>query len=60
MLYVTSCLEEAGIILTSTAFDKDMIVTLIISIDNINSFYNTSYQSNYNLRLHIFCILSKG
>lgn len=37
-----------------------MAVTLIISIDNINSFYNTSYQSNQNLWLHIFCILSKG
>ena len=58
-LCITGCLKKVGIILTNTVFDKDMSVTLIISIDNINSFHNTSYQSNQNLRICIFCILSK-
>ena len=36
-----------------------MAGTLIISIDNINSFYNSLDQSDQNLRLRIFCILCK-
>ncbi len=41
MLYVTGCLEEAGVIFVRTAFDEDVAETLIIFIDDINSFYNS-------------------
>ena len=60
MLYVTGCLEEAGVILVRTAFDEDVAETLIIFIDDINSFYNRLDQCDQNLRLRIFCILCKG
>ena len=40
LLYVTGCLEEAGVIFSGTALDKDVAVTLVILIHNINSFYN--------------------
>ena len=60
MLYVTGCLEEAGIIFASTAFDEDVAETLIILIHNINSFYNRLDQSDQNLRLRILCIFCKG
>ena len=60
MLYVTGCLEEAGIILVRTAFDEDVTETLIIFIDDINSFYNSLDQCDQNLWLHIVCILCKG
>ena len=53
MLYVTGCLEEAGVIFSGTAFDKDVAVTLVILIHNINSFYNSLDQSDQNLRLRI-------
>ena len=38
LLYVTGCLEEAGVMLVRTAFDEDVAETLIIFIDDINSF----------------------
>ena len=60
MLYVTGCLEEAGVILVRTAFDEDVAETLIIFIDDINSFHNSLDQCDQNLRLRIFCILCKG
>ena len=60
MLYVTGCLEEAGVIFSGTAFDKDVAVTLVILIHNINSFYNSLDQSDQNLRLRILCIFCKG
>ena len=60
LLYVTGCLEEAGVIFSGTALDKDVAVTLVILIHNINSFYNRLDQSDQNLRLRIFCILCKG
>ena len=60
MLYVTGCLEEAGIIFASTAFDEDVAETLFILIHNINSFYNRLDQSDQNLRLRILCIFCKG
>ena len=60
MLYVTGCLEEADVILVRTAFDEDVAETLIIFIDDINSFHNSLDQSDQNLRLRIFCILCKG
>ena len=56
MLYVTGCLEEAGIIFASTAFDEDVAETLIILIDDINSFYNSLDQCDQNFRLRIFCM----
>ena len=59
MLYVTGCLEEAGIILVRTAFDEDVTETFIIFIDDINSFYDSLDQCDQNLRLRIFCILCK-
>ena len=60
MLYVTGCPEEAGVIFSGTAFDKDVAVTLVILIHNINSFYNSLDQSDQNLRLRILCIFCKG
>ena len=60
MLYVTGCLEEAGVIFSGTALDKDVAVTLVILIHNINSFYNRLDQSDQNLRLRILCIFCKG
>ena len=60
MLYVTGCLEEAGVIFSGTALDKDVAVTLVILIHNINSFYNSLDQSDQNLRLRILCIFCKG
>ena len=60
MLYVTGCLEEAGVIFSGTAFDKDVAVTLVILIHTINSFYNSLDQSDQNLRLRILCIFCKG
>ena len=59
MLYVTGCLEEAGIILVRTAFDEDVTETFIIFIDDINSFYDSLDQCDQNLQLRIFCILCK-
>ena len=59
MLYVAGCPKEAGVIFSGTALDKDMAKTLIIFIDDINSFYNSLDQSDQNLRLRIFCILCK-
>ena len=59
MLYVASCPKEAGVIFSGTALDKDMAKTLIIFIDDINSFYNSLDQSDQNLWLRIFCILCK-
>lgn len=50
MLYVTGCLEEAGVIFSGTALDKDVAVTLVILVHNINSFYNTD-----SFRLDILC-----
>ena len=41
MLYVTGCLEEAGIILVRTAFDEDVAETLIIFIPSNQSFIFT-------------------
>ena len=60
MLYVTGCLEEAGVILVRTAFDEDVAETLVILIHNINSFYNSLDQSDQNLRLRSLCIFCKG
>lgn len=60
MLYVTGCLEEAGVILVRTAFDEDVAETLIIFIDDINSFYNSLDQCDQNLWLRILCIFCKG
>ena len=60
MLYVTGCLEEAGVIFSGTALDKDVAVTLVILIHNINSFYNSLDQIDQNLRLRILCIFCKG
>ena len=37
-----------------------MAKTLIIFIDDINSFYNSLDQSDQNLRLRILCIFCKG
>ena len=48
MLYVTGCLEEAGVILVRTAFDEDVAETLIIFIDDIYDIYiPTSCVLNY-------------
>lgn len=55
LLYVTGCLEEAGIILVRTAFDEDMTETFIIFIDDINSFYDSLDQCDQNLQLRRFC-----
>ena len=60
LLYVTGCLEEAGVIFSGTALDKDMAKTLIIFINDINSFYNRLDQSDQDLRLRILCIFCKG
>lgn len=60
MLYVTGCLEEAGVIFSRTALDKDVAVTLIIFVHDINSFYNRLDQSDQDLRLRILCIFCKG
>jgi hypothetical protein len=60
LLYVTGCLEEAGVILVRTAFDEDVAETLVILIHNINSFYNSLDQSDQNLRLRSLCIFCKG
>lgn len=60
MLYVTGCPEEAGVIFSGTALDKDVAVTLVILFHDINSFYNSLDQSDQNLRLRIFCIFCKG
>lgn len=60
MFYVTGCLEEAGIVLVRTAFDEDVAETLIIFIDDINSFYNSLDQCDQNLWQRIFCIFCKG
>ncbi len=49
LLYVTGCLEEAGVILVRTSFDEDVSETLIIFIDDINSFYNSLDQCGHNL-----------
>lgn len=57
---MTGCPEEAGIIFSGTALDKDVTVTLIILIHNINSFYDSLDKSDQNLRLRIFCIICKG
>ena len=60
MLYVTGCLEEAGVILVCTAFDEDVAETLIIFIHNINPFYNRLNKCDQDLRLCILCIFCKG
>ena len=60
MLYVTGCPKEAGVIFSGTALDKDMAKTLIIFINDINSFYNRLDQSAQDLRLRILCIFCKG
>ena len=60
LLYVTGCLEEAGVIFSRTALDKDVAVTLIIFVHDINSFYNRLDQSDQDLRLRILCIFCKG
>ena len=44
MLYVTGCPEEAGVIFSGTALDKDVAVTLVILFHDINSFYNSLDQ----------------
>lgn len=60
LFYVTGRLEESGVIFASTAFDEDVAETLIIFINNINSFYNSLDQCDQNFRLRIFCILCQG
>lgn len=62
MLYVTGCLEEAGIILVRTAFDEDVAETLIIFIDDINlpylagSVFEKSLDSSQSAKVGNFSV----